>query len=61
LAVAYIIGGRMRMRRRGSIHEEELRRVELTEVGNGSGALYEIRHGGGDFPSIDGGQLGGMG
>jgi hypothetical protein len=33
----------------GSIHEEELERVELTEIGNGSGVLCEMRCGGGGF------------
>jgi hypothetical protein len=33
----------------GPIHEEELERVELTEIGNGSGVLCEMRCGGGGF------------
>jgi hypothetical protein len=45
----------MWMRRRGSLHEEELGRMGLTEVGNASGILCEIRRGGGDFQVIDGG------
>jgi hypothetical protein len=43
------------MRRRGPLHEEELGRMGLTEVGNASGILCEIRRGGGDFLVIDGG------
>jgi hypothetical protein len=43
--------------RRGSTHEEELRRVELTEVSNGGGVLCEIwLGGGGSFPMTDGGR-----
>jgi hypothetical protein len=49
LAAANRTRGRMRMRR-GSTHEEELRRVELTEVSNGGGVLCEIWLGGGQLP-----------
>jgi hypothetical protein len=50
LAVAYRTGGRMGMRR-GSIHEEELGRMELTEVDNGGDILCKIqRRGGGGSP-----------
>jgi hypothetical protein len=46
----------MGMRREWSIHEEELERVELTEVGNGSGVLCEIQCRWGSFLVTDGGR-----